>query len=42
MHACITISMRGNEDDEVFRDDDVRRVARPASSHFRVPDGINM
>lgn len=32
----------GNEDDEVFRDDDVRRVARPASSHFRVPERINM
>jgi len=28
-----------DEDDKVFRDDDVRRVARPASSHFRVPDG---
>jgi len=30
----------GNEDDEVFRDDDdVRRVARPVSSHFRILDG---
>lgn len=44
MHARVHYDQyaraHGNEDDEVFRDDDVRRVARPASSLiFEFPTG---